>query len=264
MCVCRGDATRALLRSRPPAALLPRAQKREVERFISRTDDGHTTPLNLVWEAPHAMAVEFRNGGGRVALTIGCFGVVRSGHVRFSVCGTRVRDEWQRRALGELLVRRLEVAVLGKCADLHATSVEMTLPGGQCHLRVASLLMYSKCGWQISHRSKEAVSSERLRGLVARKLEVLDEAHAEYARRDVGTALEPAKAAAAKAMRKAIARAQVQYSVDSPLRAACSRPSIARPSTATRFLMPGPLFKHRSPRRPPRPYASLRPILTTH
>ena len=167
--------------------------------------------MNLVWDAPHAMAVEFRNGGGRVALTIGCFGVVRSGHVRFSVCGTRVRDEWQRRALGELLVRRLEVAVLGKCADLHATSVEMTLPGGQCHLRVASLLMYSKCGWQISHRSKEAVSSERLRGLVvARKLEVLDEAHAEYPRRDVGAALEPAKAAAAKALRKAIARAQVR------------------------------------------------------
>ena len=205
---------------------LPCAQKREVERFISRTDDGHTTPLNLVWEAPHAMAVEFRNGGGRVALTIGCFGVVRSGHVRFSVCGTRVRDEWQRRALGELLVRRLEVAVLGKCADLHATSVEMTLPGGQCHLRVASLLMYSKCGWQISHRSKEAVSSERLRGLVARKLEVLDEAHAEYPRRDVGTALEPAKAAAAKAMRKAIARAQVQYSVDSP----SARPAVGPPS----------------------------------
>ena len=100
-----------------PRRPLPRAQKREVERFISRTDDGHTTPLNLVWDAPHAMAVEFRNGGGRVALTIGCFGVVRSGHVRFSVCGTRVRDEWQRRALGELLVRRLEVAVLEKCAD---------------------------------------------------------------------------------------------------------------------------------------------------
>ena len=173
------------------------------------------------------MAVEFRNGSGRVALTIGCFGVVRSGHAIFSVCGTRVRDEWQQRALGELLVRRLEVAVLGKCADLHATTVEMTLPGGQCHLRVASLLMYSKCGWQISHRSKEAVSSERLRGLVvARKLEVLDEAHAEYARRDVGTALEPAKAAAAKAMRKAIARAQVRYSVDSP----SARPAVGPPS----------------------------------
>ena len=233
--VCRGwGATRvpnppktAALPPLTPRRPLPRAQKREVERFISRTDDGHTTPLNLVWEAPHAMAVEFRNGGGRVALTIGCFGVVRSGHVRFSVCGTRVRDEWQQRALGELLVRRLEVAVLGKCADLHATSVEMTLPGGQCHLRVASLLMYSKCGWQISHRSKEAVSSERLRGLVvARKLEVLDEAHAEYPRRDVGTALEPAKAAAAKAMRKAIARAQVQYSVDSP----SARPAVGPPS----------------------------------
>ena len=167
--------------------------------------------MNLVWDAPHAMAVEFRNGGGRVALTIGCFGVVRSGHVRFSVCGTRVRDEWQRRALGELLVRRLEVAVLGKCADLHAASVELTLPGGQCHRRVASLLMYSNCGWRISHRSKEAVSSERLRGLVAaRKREVLDEAHAECPRRDVATALEPAKAAAAKAVRKAIARAQVR------------------------------------------------------
>jgi len=71
--------------------------------------------------------------------------------------------------------------------------------------------MYSKCGWQISHRSKEAVSSERLRGLVvARKREVLDEAHAECPRRDVATALEPAKAAAAKALRKAIARAQVR------------------------------------------------------
>ena len=156
------------------------------------------------------MAVEFRNGGGRVALTIGCFGVVRKGHAIFSVCGTRVRDEWQRRALGELLVRRLEVAVLGKCADLQATSVEMTLPGGRCHLRVASLWMYSKSGWQITRRTKETVSSERLRGLLARKLEVLDEAHAEYPRRDVGAALEPAKAAAAKALRKAIARAQVR------------------------------------------------------
>ena len=156
------------------------------------------------------MAVEFRNGSGCVALIIGCFGVVRSGHAIFSVYGTRVRDQWQQRALGELLVRRLEVAVLGKCADLHAASVELTLPGGQCHRRVVSLLMYSKSGWQISHRTKGAVSSERLRGLLARKHDALDEAHAEYARRDVGAALEPAKAAAAKALRKAIARAQVR------------------------------------------------------
>ena len=63
------------------------------------------------------MAVEFRSGSGCVALIVGCFGVVRSGHASFSVYGMHVRDEWQQRALGELLVRRLEVAVLEKCAD---------------------------------------------------------------------------------------------------------------------------------------------------
>ena len=104
------------------------------------------------------MAVEFRNGSGCVALIIGCFGVVRSGHAIFSVYGTRVRDQWQQRALGELLVRRLEVAVLEKCADLHADPMEMTLPGGGCHRKVVSLLMYSKCDWRIIHRSKEISS----------------------------------------------------------------------------------------------------------
>ena len=162
------------------------------------------------------MAVEFRNGSGCVALIIGCFGVVRSAHAIFSVYGTRVRDQWQQRALGELLVRRLEVAVLEKCADLHADSMEMTLPGGGCHRKVVSLLMYSKCDWRIIHRSKDIVSSDRLRCLLAQNFEVLDDTHAEYSRRDAGTALEPAKVAAAKAMRKAIARAKVKYYVDSP------------------------------------------------
>ena len=175
------------------------------------------------------MAVEFRNGSGCVALIIGCFGVVRSAHAIFSVYGTRVRDQWQQRALGELLVRRLEVAVLEKCADLHADSMEMTLPGGGCHRKVVSLLMYSKCDWRIIHRSKDIVSSDRLRCLLAQNFEVLDDTHAEYSRRDAGTALEPAKAAAAKAMRKAIARAKVKYYVDSPAQSCTYVASIVHP-----------------------------------
>ena len=186
----------------------PRTQKREVESFISRTDGGHTTPLNLVWGAPHSIAVEFRNGSGCVALIIGCFGVARSGHVIFSVYGTRVADEWQKRSLGELLVRRLEVAALEECARLNAKSMELTLPGGECHCKVASLLMYCKCDWQIIHRSKQ-MTSEQLRKLLDRNIEVLEEAHAEYSRCDVEKALGQANAAVDKAMRKAIARAEV-------------------------------------------------------
>ena len=154
------------------------------------------------------MAVEFRNSSGCVALIIGCFSVVRNGHAIFSVYGTCVRDQWQQRALGELLVRRLEVAALEECVNLNAKSMELTLPGGECHFKVASLLMYRKCDWKIIHRSKQ-MTSDQLRGLLDLNIEVLNEAHAEYSRCDVPKALGRARAAADKAMRKAIARAEV-------------------------------------------------------
>lgn len=80
--------------------------------------------------------------------------------------------------------------------------------GGECHCKVASLLMYCKCDWQIIHRSKQ-MTSEQLRKLLDRNIEVLEEAHAEYSRCDVEKALGQANAAVDKAMRKAIARAEV-------------------------------------------------------
>jgi hypothetical protein len=165
------------------------------------------------------MAVEFRNSSGCVALVIGSFGVVRNGHAIFSVYGTRVRDQWQQRALGELLVRRLEVATLEECVNLKARSMEMTLPGGECHFKVASLLMYCKCGWQIIHRSKR-MTSEQLRGLLNLNIEMLNEAHAEYSRCDVEKALAQAKVAADKALRKAIARAEVTQAATKAVRLA--------------------------------------------
>ena len=165
------------------------------------------------------MAVEFRNSSGIVALIIGCFSAVRNGHAIFSVYGTCVRDQWQQRALGELLVRRLEVAALEECVHLNAKSMELALPVGECHSKVTSLLLYRKCDWQVIYRNKY-MTSDQLHGLLALNIEVLNEAHAEYSRCEVAEALGRAKAAAEKATRKAIARAEVTQAATKAVRLA--------------------------------------------
>ena len=159
--------------------------KHRAEVFISLSRGSRTSPLNVVWNGTHTLAVGSLNRHGDfTALCLGVFGEQRRDMITFSIYGTKVGVEVQRRGIGVRMVKLLTIVVAKDAIDLCATRFSMNLPDGHCHRNLEALILYRKCGWRVTrfvYNKTRLVELTELRRLYDRdRTPPLIDYHAEY------------------------------------------------------------------------------------